>query len=263
MYKVLIVEDEEMIRKGIKYMVNWTKLDCVVVGEASNGVEGVEKIKQLLPDILLLDITMPIKNGIELLEETVDDFLFSTIIISGYDEFSYARQAITYGVDEYLLKPVEIDKLQKAIERAKKSLDVRREYKLYKKNIKTPNEIQLIHYELGERKIPKHMDLAIKYIKENYDKKITMNDLVNVTGMSATYLNNQFKSCTTYTFNEFLNRYRIQQAIERIKSGNDKISMIALDVGFSSYQYFVRVFKKYTKVLPSDFQYFYQNKYLT
>lgn len=80
-----------------------------------------------------------------------------------------------------------------------------------------------------------------------------MDDIVSETSMSATYLNTQFKEVTSYTFNEFLNRYRIQKAIELIRTTDDKISTIALDVGFTTYRYFVRVFKRYTGIVPSEF----------
>ena len=99
----------------------------------------------------------------------------------------------------------------------------------------------------------------IAYVQENYDQKISMNDLVEALDRSATYLNNKFKESTTYTFNEFLNRYRVHRAIEMLRQGDCKISMLALDVGFSNYRYFIKVFKRYTNVLPSDFAKYYQH----
>lgn len=255
MFKVLIIEDEEMIRKGLRYTVDWLSLDCIIVGEAANGEEGIQKIEELNPDIVLLDINMPIINGLQLLEQTEDQYLFSTIIISGYDDFDYAKKAIKYGVDMYLLKPVEHEKLFEAIEKAKKSIMVKKRYDIIEKEIMGFNDIQVLNMNLWNEHKNKsiHISEVITYIENNYQQKITMNDLVDETGMSATYLNNHFKEVTSYTFNEFLNRYRVQKAIEIIKVSDEKISTIALDVGFGSYRYFVKVFKKYTNALPSDF----------
>lgn len=255
MFKVLIIEDEEMIRKGLIYMIDWISLECIVVGEAENGKDGIEKIKQLEPDIVLLDINMPIVNGLELLERTVNDYLFSTIIISGYDDFNYAKKAIKYGVDMYLLKPVHHTKFNEAIEKAKQSIKLKKRYKLIKSHLLETDEIQVLdlHSWNEHKHLSGPMALVIQYIEESYFEKITMNDLVDETGMSATYLNNCFKEMTSYTFNEFLNRYRVQKSIEIIKESDEKISTIALDVGFSSYRYFVKVFKRYTNSLPSDF----------
>src|SRR5690554_826275 len=100
----------------------------------------------------------------------------------------------------------------------------------------------------------------LDFIQENYHKKISINDLVEVLDKSSTHLNQKFKEETSYTFNVFLNRYRIQKSIDLIKSGENKICNIAISVGFSSYRYFISVFKKYTACLPGDFQKYF-NKY--
>ena len=261
MYKVLIIEDEDMIRDGLKYMVDWLSLNCIIVGEASNGVEGLEKIAEYTPDIVLLDINMPLKTGIELLEENDGNYIFSTIILSGHEDFTYAKRAIEFEVTEYLLKPINHNELSEAIERAKESVTIKKQYKLLQTNIATPDKLNVLNLDVLNATNYKsaHFNQIMDYIQENYQTKISMDDLVNKLGMSATYINNKIKESTTYTFNELLNRYRIKKAIEIISIGEDKISMVALDVGFSNYRYFIKVFKRYTKALPSDFLNYYRN----
>lgn len=261
MYKVLIIEDEDMIRDGLKYMVDWLSLNCVVVGEASNGVEGLEKIAEYNPDIVLLDINMPLKTGIELLEENDGNYIFSTIILSGHEDFTYAKRAIEFEVTEYLLKPINHIELSEAIERAKESVTFKKQYQLLQTKIATPEKLNVLNLDIlnATNYRSAHINQIMGYIQENYHSKISMDDLVNKLGMSATYINNKIKESTTYTFNELLNRYRIQKAIEIISIGEDKISMVALDVGFSNYRYFIKVFKRYTKALPSDFLNYYRN----
>lgn len=94
MYRVLLVEDEEIIRKGIRYSVPWEECGCSVVGEAENGAVGEEKIAELQPDIVITDITMPVKNGLEMIADTREKFNYIAIILTGYSEFEYAQQAI-------------------------------------------------------------------------------------------------------------------------------------------------------------------------
>ena len=262
MYKVLIIEDEDIIRNGLKYSIDWLSLGLVVVADCRNGQEGLEKIEELDPDIVILDINMPIKNGLEVLRESAGKHLFSTIIISGYDEFSYAQQAVKYGVTEYLLKPVDQEQLLEALEKAKKQIHLRKKYEIIKNNIKNPEDIHLLRKDflLDDFQTSYYVSAIIKYIKENYQKKISMNDLVWPLEMSITFLNQKFKEETGYTFNEFLNRYRIEKSIEFIKEGKMKISAIALHVGFSDYRYFNKVFKRYTDMLPSDFQEYFRKK---
>ena len=262
MYKILIVEDEEMIRKGLRYTFDWYKSDSVVVGEASNGIEGLEKIKELEPDIVLADITMPIMDGITMLEKSINDFVYSAIIISGYDEFEYAKRSIKIGVAEYLLKPVNPEQLVEALERAKEQVKQRKQFELIKNNTINIEDIQTIKIDIiqDDFKVSKHVSDMINYIKENYPKKISIKNLVETTGMSDTYLNQKFKDETSFTFNEFLNRYRIQEAINQMKTGEGKVYTIASDVGFNNYRYFISVFKKYTNCTPSDFLEYFRNQ---
>ena len=115
MYKVLIVEDEDIIRKGLMFMVNWQQAGCVVAGEAADGLEGLEKIRETRPDIVIVDINMPVMDGLEMLEKSIQEYGYDAIIVSGYSEFEYARKAITLGVTEYLLKPVNFNELYDAL----------------------------------------------------------------------------------------------------------------------------------------------------
>lgn len=89
MYRVLLVEDEEIIRKGIRYSVPWEECGCSVVGEAENGAVGEEKIAELQPDIVITDITMPVKSGLEMIADTREKFNYIAIILTGYSEFEY------------------------------------------------------------------------------------------------------------------------------------------------------------------------------
>lgn len=255
MFKVLLVEDETMIRKGLAYSFDWLKSDCVVVGEAANGVEGAEKIRELHPDIVVTDVGMPIKNGIEMLEETLDECGYSAIILSVYDEFHYAKQAMHLGVVEYLIKPLEYDQLSDALEHAKEQCRQRYFYESAHKTEDHMNQ-ELIPPQLliPEKIMSRRVRHMVCYIQENYQKKISINDLVEPLETSATYLNQLFKDEMGYPFNEFLNRFRIQQAISLLKEGNCKIYNVAAETGFKDYKYFVNVFKKYTGISPSKFK---------
>ena len=118
MYRVLLVEDEEIIRKGIRYSVPWEECGCSVVGEAENGAVGEEKIVELQPDIVITDITMPVKSGLEMIADTLEKFHYIAIILTGYSEFEYAQQAIRNGVSDYVLKPLDMDEMRTALEKA-------------------------------------------------------------------------------------------------------------------------------------------------
>ena len=254
MYKVLVVEDEDIIRKGLIFMVDWLKVNCIVAGEASDGEEGLAKIQEIRPDIVITDVKMPCKDGLRMLEESIGEYGYEAIIISGYSEFEYAKKAITLHVTEYLLKPVDFEHLYKTIEKLASKIESKRKVQKY---------LQAMDYVAADKIMDTHITYTDKskytarmldYIKLNYPHKISINDLSERYGISSTYLNVKFKKETNYTFNDFLNRYRVLQAVELLKQDKWKIYEIAEQVGFQDYKYFILVFKKYIGCSPSRFR---------
>ncbi|MBE6067427.1 MAG: response regulator [Clostridium lundense] len=255
MYKILVVEDEDIIRKGLIYMVDWLKVNCVIAGEASNGKEGIEKIKEIKPDIVITDIKMPYKDGIEMLEETIFEHEYETIIISGYSEFEYAKKAIKLNVTEYLLKPIDFEYLYETIEKLTKKIHSKNKIKEVMNkfnNVQSSKVLDMGYYDKQTFKT-KYVRKMIKFIETKYKCKISLEDLSKEINVSSTYLNTKFKEETSYTFNDFLNRYRILQSITLLKQENLKIYEIAEEVGFKDYKYFIEVFKKYIGYSPSKF----------
>ncbi|KGK89971.1 response regulator [Clostridium sp. HMP27] len=255
MYKILVVEDEDIIRKGLIYMVDWLKVNCVIAGEASDGKEGIEKIKEIKPDIVITDIKMPYKDGIEMLEETIFEHEYETIIISGYSEFEYAKKAIKLNVTEYLLKPIDFEYLYETIEKLTEKIQSKNKIKEVMNkfsNMQSSEVLDIGYYEKQTFKT-KYVRKMIKFIETKYNCKISLEDLSKEINVSSAYLNTKFKEETSYTFNDFLNRYRILQSIALLKQGNLKIYEIAEEVGFKDYKYFIEVFKKYIGYSPSKF----------
>jgi YesN/AraC family two-component response regulator len=130
MIKVVVVDDEVLLRKGLISTTPWSSLDCEVVGEASDADEGEEVIKNLQPDIVIMDIKMPGRTGLELIKSLKSEAGCEFIILSGYGEFSYAQKAIDLGVNSYLLKPVGDEELLEAI---RKTVALVKEKAFYKK----------------------------------------------------------------------------------------------------------------------------------
>lgn len=112
MYNVLVVEDEEIIRKGIILSIPWEEFNCHVIGEAENGEEGKSLIESLKPDIVITDIDMPVKDGLTMLAETKFISDYAAIILTGYSEFEYAREAIRLGISSYVLKPLNMKEMK-------------------------------------------------------------------------------------------------------------------------------------------------------
>lgn len=255
LYKIIVVEDEDILRQGLIYMVDWLKVNCVVVGEAIDGKDGIKKIKELKPDIVITDIKMPYKDGIEMIEETIIEYDYEAIIISGYSEFEYAKKAIKLNVTEYLLKPIDFEYLYETIEKLTEKIQAKTEIKeIMKKvhNIKSSNILDISSYE-NQTFNTRYVKKMIDFIKTKYKYKISLEDLSSDINISSAYLNIKFKEATSYTFNDFLNRYRILQSMKLLKQGNLMIYEVAEAVGFKDYKYFIKVFKKYVDYSPSKF----------
>lgn len=253
MYKVLIVEDEDIIRKGLIFMMDWLKVNCVVAGEASDGEEGLEKIKTIKPDIVLTDVKMPLKDGIQMLEESIFLYKYEAIIISGYSEFEYAKRAITLNVTEYLLKPIDFGYLYETIKQLTDKIQSKQKVQEYMKSLEHSPSAPILDLQIMHTPKTKYVGKMLEYITSFYSQKISLNDLCEKYDLSSTYLNAKFKQETNYTFNDFLNRYRVLQAVELLKQHRMKVYEIAQTVGFQDYKYFIQVFKKYIGCSPGKF----------
>ena len=195
MWKVLIADDEPKIRQGLKSVLEEMKLPITVCAEARNGMEALEKIEQFQPDFILMDICMPKLSGIQFLEELRKlDKNCPVIVISGFNEFSYAKQAIKLGVSEYLLKPIAEEELQAAVVKVTEEIRQKRKSEKFMELVKQQMiqnqdylrdvffnewmEGKLSRFEWEEQArfldmdFPDNMILILVSVQSSYDKKI-------------------------------------------------------------------------------------------
>ncbi|MGN1141576.1 MAG: response regulator [Oliverpabstia sp.] len=136
MYRLLIVDDEEIEREGMTNFISWAEYDIELAGTAWNGVEGYQKIQTEKPDIVITDIKMPVMNGIELIHKTRENFpeiIF--IVLSGYGEYEFMSQAMREGVKYYVLKPCDEKKIIEVIEKVKEEISEKRMEKARVENV--------------------------------------------------------------------------------------------------------------------------------
>lgn len=138
-YKIMLVDDEEEVRLSIQKKIKWADLGFELVGDAENGEDGLEKAEILKPDVVLTDIRMPYVDGLTMSMKLKElNPAIRIIIFSGYDDFEYAKQAISLNVIEYILKPVNVEELTEILTRVKetldKEMDMRRDMAALRKN---------------------------------------------------------------------------------------------------------------------------------
>lgn len=252
MVKVVVVEDERLTRKGLVLTTPWEELGCKVVGEATNGIEGIKIIERVKPHIVITDVRMPKMNGIEMIKELENKTRAKYIIISGYDDFKYAQQAISLGVKEYLLKPVEDEALMNALSKTVKHIneeqDIYEEADQCFSNLLDFKEYPIDNLE-GKKK---YVVKAVKYIMGNYYHEFTVKDVAEELYISDSYLSRLFKKETGYTFVDYLTRYRIYKATQLLQDDSIKIYQVAELVGFKDSRYFSSIFKKYIGITPTE-----------
>ena len=130
MYKLLIVDDEDIEREGMAQFIPWENYEIQLAGTAWNGVEGFQKIQAEEPDIVLTDIKMPVMDGIELIKKTKESFPdIEFIVLSGYGEYEFTSQAMEEGVRYYILKPCDEEKIVEVLSKVKQSIAEKRSQK--------------------------------------------------------------------------------------------------------------------------------------
>ena len=121
--RVLLVDDEIMIREGFKRLFDWEAHGCEAVGEAADGMEALARIDALDPDIVIMDINIPIMNGLKVIQlSRIKHPETAFVIVSGYDDFSYCREALRLQITDYILKPVNYEEFGSCIDNLKIAL---------------------------------------------------------------------------------------------------------------------------------------------
>ena len=237
MYKVVIIDDEFVIRDGMCSIVNWEKYDCEVVGTADDGLEGKKIIETLQPDIIFVDIHMPNCDGLKMLEALKDTIKDTQVtIMTGFGEFTYAKQAIKLGVTRYLMKPSQMDEIEDAMACMVENLNIKTG-KLY---FKTENFL---------------VNSVLKAVDERYDMKLTLTDIAEENQVSVCHLSKLISKYCDKTFKEILNETRIKSAKKILLSTNLKVYEVSEKVGITDVTYFSKIFKKYADgMLPNEYR---------
>lgn len=250
MYRVIIVEDESTVRRGIILTMNWAALDCVIVGEAGNGEEGRELALRLSPDIIITDVQMPRMDGVDMIRKLKEAGCKSAfIILTAYSDFKYAQSALRLGVNDYLLKPLKEGDLEVSIQNILKPL---LESDTDGDGDDLPATIPSLTKAQNTRN--KYVSEAIQFIYDHYNEDITISTVAGSLDISEGYLSRIFKKETSYTFTNYLIFYRIKLALNLLKDHHVKVYEVADRVGYADTTYFSSQFKKIVGMSPSEYQ---------
>lgn len=286
MYKVVIIDDEPIIVEGIRRVVPWSDYNCEVVETACSGVEGLEVIRRMLPDIIFTDISMPGMDGLTMIAALRVEFPDMLIaILTGYRDFDYAQKAIRLGVNRFLLKPSNMDEIKEALQFMADTLDKRAEearwlggseYQSEEAGSAAVSESASAQSEQVQSVPAKEMEqedtaagnmepaehnagsfivkTALKYMEENYKQKITLADVAERTYVSQWHLSKLINGHTGKSFSELLNYIRIEEAKKLLSDPSLRIGDISEMVGFTDVAHFSKVFKKMEGISANEYR---------
>lgn len=250
--KALIVDDEKLIREGIRAGIPWEQLGITMVMTAASGQEALEVIGCERPEIIITDIQMAEMTGLELIAQTRKRFRDTRIIVlTGFDEFDYARECLRMQVQEFLLKPVDEEDLIVAIEEQIRAVEESRAKRENDEMTKA-----FLDNLLAEGQDEDH-DLIVKvkeYINEHLADDVTVAKVASCFFLSPNYFSRLFKRVTGEGCNEYIVRKRMEQAQYLLATTNRKIGEIAQDVGYHDTNYFSLAFKKHTNISPGQYR---------
>jgi len=247
-YRAIIIDDEKWVVRSLVSTIRDQQY-FNIIGEAYDGISGMEMIEELKPELAFVDIRIPGMSGLDILNAANTkklDTLF--IVISGYAEFAYAQKAMYHNAIGYCLKPFSKSELMDVMKKAYNILQnrtIKEEPKDKTDEFPSPGIIKVNN---------KVVRIMLDYIKTHYCDDISIQNLAELCSINSNYASQLFHQEVGETFSSYITRLRIKQAIHLLRNTDMTISAIATSVGYRDYFYFAKVFKKVTGITPSEYR---------
>lgn len=253
--KLLIADDEVVIRKGL-VSLDWKSIGMEEIYSVSNGDEARDLLMKVPVDIVIFDIQMPGMSGLEL-AEMVKQYSMDTavVLLTGFSEFEYARKAITSGVYEYLLKPINPRELLETIENVKVTLEreryqkkLIREYENMEGTFDTVSQVRNHFPRVSQSVLTILTDMAAEFTEP-----ISLGQMSERYHFTNSYISKKIKKETGYSFLEILNAIRLMNAAIFLREG-EKVNQACEKAGFNDQRYFSQVFRRVFGCSPSEYK---------
>lgn len=256
MYRIIIADDEKDERNVIRFLLN--KFNFVLhIDEVANGKEALSKLQETPTDILFTDVKMPFMDGIELATKARELYPnIQIIFFSGYDDFDYAKKAISLRAFDYILKPVNPMEFQKTLSSVLESIKnlTKEQEQSVSKNIHNTNEIPKIYDEIEQESSKHSIQIVQQYIHEHYHEDLSLNLLAEKVFLTPRYLSEIFIQETGCGINKYTKNLRMENAKHLLINTNMKISDIGKSVGYSNESYFCRSFRENFGLSPEKYR---------
>lgn len=248
--KAIIIDDEKHVRDGLLLLGEWEKHGIETILEAEDGNEAIKLISEHRPAIIFTDMRMPKRDGISLLKWIHgSDLVSKTIVVSGYDDFDYMRNAIYYKSFDYILKPIDPEILNETLDRAVKEWN---DEKLSRVIIQNGDSLKQDNVTQNEEM--NNMQKIEEYLRSHFQEDINLQTIADRFFLNRDYISRKFKQEFNETITDYVTKIRIEQAKDLLGNPTKKIYEIAYQVGYQNEKYFSKVFKKQTRVTPNEYR---------
>lgn len=255
---VCFVEDEPLMRKYLLDNISKIHSDFYIKDLASNYSEALNLLLNKEYDLLITDIKIPGGTGLELIEKLRESGNnIPTIIVTGYDDFEYAKIAIKLNVLGYLLKPLNDDEMKEILEKTKAQIIEDKNTIKLSKNITSDEITRLIANKFSPEQGSDSTigQKAIEYISQHFKENISQSDVAEAIGVTPSYLSNIFREENGESYSKFITSLRMAQAALLLKTKpNLSIKNIAEEIGYFSEKHFISLFKNFYGLTPNDYR---------
>jgi two-component system response regulator YesN len=255
MYQVMVVDDEPSALDELALYIRRADPEFHVSAKALGAEDALFALKITNPDLIITDIRMPLVDGLALLQQLRESGWGGlAAIVTGYDDFTYAQQAMRLSVFEYLIKPIFPNDIAALLRRTKQILDNERAKKI---KLRTEIEAEFFSQTAGENgdcNLPAYLSQAKAYIREHYAEPLTLSKVAKQVAVNPAYLSYSFTKHCGQNFLEYVIQYRMFKAKELLLQTAMQVQEIAHQIGYTDIAYFTRVFRRVTGLTPGNFR---------
>ena len=257
MYKVLFVDDEPWVIIDLLHNIQWKKLGFDVIGHYERALEAKAVILSENPNLVFVDINMPVLNGFDLIRQCREAGSSAEfIILSAYSDFEFAKEAIKAEVLDYCLKPVNPDSMISTLKEIQSRLDRKKITKTDDTSVPEALSDDYGYIPDSEARFNRIMD----FIKNQYNSQLSLSKLGNRFSLNKNYICYLFKKYTGSTFSKYLATIRVEKSKQMLESSDIPIQIIAEKTGFADAYYFNKVFKSVCGIPPHKYRMLVKNR---
>jgi YesN/AraC family two-component response regulator len=243
MLSILLVDDERWVRTALRKVIERSGCPFQVIHECTNGLEALDWLEDHQVDLLMTDVRMPVMDGVALVKEARErKKQLEIVMVSGYDDFQYVQFAVRAQVADYLLKPVEIEAMQRC-------LDIVSKRRAASALNHVPSTLS------SEPKLETSaIQQVIQYIQSTIPGEITLQEAAAKVHLNPSYLSQLFKQQMKMNFIDYVCEQRMERAKKLLAQTSLRISEVAERVGYADLPYFSNAFKRVTGKTPTEFR---------